>query len=334
MGDPDRSGIRRDGARSARRAALSRSAPVSRRTAGAARTTPPAGRCRCRWASASSPTTTPLDGRRAREDEAARPDAGPEGQADALRARRTTDAAPFDSVPGAGSTPIRRAAAIVPPAGQDHRQRRRRSSLDPAQNNTFRAINRAWKGGAVRASSPSGRYLVTRPAGRAAERPREVARARRRADAVGAGRADAGSRASASSSRGAAAWTKAGRAGSSSSTASSTSRCIPADFKTPLDRQSRRRDPGRRCAAAGRGRGAAGAAAAAAARAVRPEYADQLIAGGSRSAFEQFVRGGGTVVCLNNASTFAIQQFKLPVQERRRRPAARGVLPARHRSSR
>src|SRR5205085_7425560 len=31
-------------------------------------------------------------------------------------------------------------------------------------------------------------------------------------------------------------------------------------------------------------------------------------------AFELFVRGGGTVVCLNSASTFAIQQFKLPVK--------------------
>ena len=30
--------------------------------------------------------------------------------------------------------------------------------------------------------------------------------------------------------------------------------------------------------------------------------------------FEQFIRGGGTVVCLSNASTFAIQQFKLPVK--------------------
>jgi glutamine amidotransferase-like uncharacterized protein len=31
-------------------------------------------------------------------------------------------------------------------------------------------------------------------------------------------------------------------------------------------------------------------------------------------AFEAFVRGGGTVVCLNNASTIAIQQFALPVK--------------------
>ena len=32
------------------------------------------------------------------------------------------------------------------------------------------------------------------------------------------------------------------------------------------------------------------------------------------SAFEQFVRGGGTVICLNSASNFAIQQLKLPVK--------------------
>jgi glutamine amidotransferase-like uncharacterized protein len=46
---------------------------------------------------------------------------------------------------------------------------------------------------------------------------------------------------------------------------------------------------------------------------VRPEYADRLSAA-DVSAFEQFVRGGGTVICLNSASTFAIQQFKLPVK--------------------
>jgi len=31
-------------------------------------------------------------------------------------------------------------------------------------------------------------------------------------------------------------------------------------------------------------------------------------------AFEMFIRGGGTLVCLNNASAFAIEQFKLPVK--------------------
>ena len=54
------------------------------------------------------------------------------------------DAAPFDSVPGIGFDSNPNAAAIVPPAG------RMTGSgpdlaVDPAQNNAFRAINRAWK---------------------------------------------------------------------------------------------------------------------------------------------------------------------------------------------
>ena len=32
------------------------------------------------------------------------------------------------------------------------------------------------------------------------------------------------------------------------------------------------------------------------------------------SNYEQFIRGGGTLVCLSNASTFAIQQLRLPVR--------------------
>jgi glutamine amidotransferase-like uncharacterized protein len=46
---------------------------------------------------------------------------------------------------------------------------------------------------------------------------------------------------------------------------------------------------------------------------VRPEYADTLSADDLR-ALEQFVRGGGSLVCLNSASLFAIQQLKLPVR--------------------
>jgi hypothetical protein len=46
---------------------------------------------------------------------------------------------------------------------------------------------------------------------------------------------------------------------------------------------------------------------------IRPEYADRLSAA-DVAAFEQFVRAGGTLVCLNTSSTFAIQQFKLPVK--------------------
>ena len=44
-----------------------------------------------------------------------------------------------------------------------------------------------------------------------------------------------------------------------------------------------------------------------------PEYADRL-SDADLASLEQFIRAGGTLVCLNNASNFAIQQFKLPVR--------------------
>jgi len=46
---------------------------------------------------------------------------------------------------------------------------------------------------------------------------------------------------------------------------------------------------------------------------VRPEYSARLSADDLAS-FDQFIRNGGTLVCLNLASTFAMQQFKLPVK--------------------
>ena len=48
-------------------------------------------------------------------------------------------------------------------------------------------------------------------------------------------------------------------------------------------------------------------------RQVRPEYAD-AVTPEDLAAFEEFVRAGGTVVCLNAASNTLIQQFKLPVK--------------------
>ena len=62
---------------------------------------------------------------------------------------------------------------------------------------------------------------------------------------------------------------------------------------------------------AGRGRGAGPGGGGRAA--VRPEYAD-LVSADDLVRFDQFVRTGGTVVCLGGASTFAIAQFKLPVK--------------------
>ena len=86
------------------------------------------------------------------------------------------DASPFDSPPGVGfdSHPV--AAAIVPPPGRDAGGRA--LVVDPGQNNAFKALNQAWAGGAqVRfvpgapgeegAPGTSGRYTITGLSGNA-----------------------------------------------------------------------------------------------------------------------------------------------------------------------
>src|ERR1019366_4829702 len=73
-----------------------------------------------------------------------------------LAASTNTDAAPFDSVPGIGFDSNPAAAAIVPLPGKITGSGPA-LALDPAQNNTFRALYRAWKsGGAVRYVATSG----------------------------------------------------------------------------------------------------------------------------------------------------------------------------------
>src|SRR5206468_3363677 len=47
--------------------------------------------------------------------------------------------------------------------------------------------------------------------------------------------------------------------------------------------------------------------------AIRPQYAYQLTTS-DLSRLEQFVRHGGTLVCLSNASAFAIEHLQLPVR--------------------
>ena len=75
------------------------------------------------------------------------------------------DAAPFDSVPGIGFDSNPNAAAIVPPAGRVTGSGPD-LSVDPAQNNAFRAINRAWKdatGASVQltAGTSGARYIIS-----------------------------------------------------------------------------------------------------------------------------------------------------------------------------
>ncbi len=75
------------------------------------------------------------------------------------------DASVFDSVPGVGFDSNRTAAGIRPPAG---RAVGSGSSLvvDPAQNNAFRALNRAWEQGGrvgfeVGSAGSDGRYIIS-----------------------------------------------------------------------------------------------------------------------------------------------------------------------------
>jgi hypothetical protein len=79
--------------------------------------------------------------------------------------RGLEDAALFDSVPGAGfdSHPV--ATAIRPPAGRLSGSGSA-IALDPAQNNSFRALNRAWDAGATVSFAAAdggegGRYLLS-----------------------------------------------------------------------------------------------------------------------------------------------------------------------------
>ncbi len=225
------------------------------------------------------------------------------------------DAAAFDSVPGAGFDGDPAAAAIVPPAG------RVTGSgpvlvVDPAQNNAFRAMNAAWKAGAT-VGRTAGRYAIRGLAADAQDalvtslalRAERTTGASGAADSVGA-------------------ILKPPRIGLFSPWTSSMdtgwTRWIleqygfapiairPEDVQQPLAGRidtliiaDDARVPIAGAAPAGRGGRGGGA--------MRPEYAYQLTADDLRRV-EQFVRGGGTLVCLSNASQFAIEQFKLPVK--------------------
>ena len=265
---------------------------------------------------------------------------GSEGEADALRRRRQEGCGAVRQRAGHRLRQrIPAAAAIVPPPGRVTGSGRRSSSIPrrttrsarstapgnrarPSRGRPVRdrrlstarcALHHRWLFGAARSRSSCGRSRFAAPSGVGAG-TRGPAAAHRRLRAW-AGSMDEG-------------WTRwvLEQYGFAFVT------IRPEDFKRPLADKIDVADHGRRCARA------AGAAAEA-----RPPARAR---GGARSsgpprvrdissrpticsAFDQFVRGGGTLVCLSNASTFAIQQLKLPVKKRRRRPAAGRVLPAR-----
>jgi hypothetical protein len=220
------------------------------------------------------------------------------------------DAAAFDSVPGAGFNTDPTAAAIEPPPGSIVGSGPV-LEVDPAQNNSFRAINRAWQlGGSVAFVGP--RYAL---AGLSESVQTEIAKtfalqAKRtsRSDQVMNGtikkpRIGLYQPWTGSMDEGWTRWTLE-QYGFSYTT------IHPEDFRTSLSDRidvlivaDDARFP---MAGAATGRGGRGGTP-------RPEYAYQLTAD-DLGRFEAFVRGGGTVVCLSNASNFVIQQFKLPVK--------------------
>ena len=234
----------------------------------------------------------------------------------AYEAALQTDAAAFDSLPGVGFNTDPASSAIVPMPG------RITGSgavlvVDPAQNNAFKAINRAWKQGAtaqagagasgapirytLRGLSNSAQDELVQSLSLQAERAESAPGRAVRQPRIGVyqpwtGSMDEG-------------WTR----WVLEQYGFTFIAVHPEDFQSPLaqkiDVLIMADDARVPVAGAPAGRGGRGGPPVA----VRPEYAYQLTAADLQR-FEQFVRGGGTVVCLSNASTFAIQQLKLPVK--------------------
>ena len=202
------------------------------------------------------------------------------------------DASPFDSVPGLGFDGSRSAAAILPRAGRVSGSGPV-LALDPAQNNTFRAVNRALSAGLdVQTGEHSGelRYLVpglseqdqdqlatslslsaerTSAAGRALQRPRLALFAPPAS-------MDAG-------------WTRwiLERYGFSFTLLSTAD--IADGALANVDVLIVADEP-------------------------RGTSASPPNAVAALHSLDTFVRTGGTLVCLNRSSSFAIEQLKLPVK--------------------
>ena len=220
-----------------------------------------------------------------------------------------TDAAAFDSVPGIGFDSSPAAAAIVPPAGRLSGTGRA-IGIDPSHNNAFRALNLAWSRGAsvqfLRGSSSSpARYVIDGVNDDVERIVSSLALAAQRTDAAGTtvarprigvyepwgGNMDAG-------------WTRwvLEQYGFDFIVVR------PADLHSPLSPRLDVLvvpDQARFPLAGGAPRGPL--------RQLRPEYAD-VLAPQDLAAVDAFVRSGGTIVCLNTASNFIIQQLKLPVK--------------------
>ena len=233
----------------------------------------------------------------------------------------TSDAAPFDSVPGIGFDASPAAKAIVPPAGR-LTGIGAALALSPAQNNTFKAINRAWRSGATvqwKADAAGGRYVISGMTP-AAE------------DALVSSLALQGERVDPPAGK--ATRPRAGLLLSDTSMDEGWTRWVLDQFEFEYIRVSADMlqagglkdkidvlvlpDDARVGGGGGRGGGRGGAApAGAAGGTVSLNNAPQPPDAGTDArakAVDDFVRAGGTLVCFNRSSNFAIDQFKLPIR--------------------
>jgi Zinc carboxypeptidase len=221
------------------------------------------------------------------------------------------DAAPFDSPPGAGFDTDPGAAAIVPLPG------RLTGSggvlvVDPSQNNAFRALNRAWASG-VTVQRIGDRYAITGlPSSTQEEIVQSLALVAERRAGTPRGATNATVPKprigvyqpwTASMDEGWTRWLLEQYGFTFTSVHPENIKTVLGDGIDVLVIPDDARVP---IAGTGGGRSGRGGTQ-------RPEFAYQLN-DEDLSSFEQFVRRGGTLVCLSNASTFAIQQLKLPVR--------------------
>ncbi len=213
------------------------------------------------------------------------------------------DTSLFDSAPGVGFDTNAIAAGIKPPSG---RVTGNGSALavDPTQNNAFRAINQAWAAGARVSVADDGRYLISGLDNAAAERlVAELALQAERTNATGApieqARVGLYRPWSTSMDEG---WTRW------------LLEMFDFNFRSLYNADVRAGNLRDRydviVLADMRGRQILEGAAIGT---VPPRYAGGIGREGVR-ALDAFVRDGGTLVCLDSSSLFAIEELSLPVR--------------------
>jgi hypothetical protein len=221
-----------------------------------------------------------------------------------------TDAAPFDSVPGLGFDADPLARAIVPPAGRITGTGPA-LALSPGANNTFRALNRAWQMGASVRFVPAAvdreaRYVITGLPPQAqsnlvttlalqAERTSANAGDPIRRPRLGMFQQSTGM------DHG---WTRWVLEMYGFDAAPITGADLQAGGLRDRIDVLILTDDAQVLPGAGRG---GGPPAAGAPPSVQPETHARAIA------LDRFVRDGGTLVCFNRSSQFAIAQLRLPV---------------------